>query len=122
MPPDLKEKTITALAVSAQLLTTRFNQLLSELNLTLPQYVLLSYLSTQSDAQTVTQITDALHANQPAISKTTQHLLAKNLVHSRQDSQDKRVRNIALSAAGKKAVATAQNSYQTEAQSIFLTW
>jgi hypothetical protein len=69
--PEKLKQVLTWIGVANQLTTTRFNQLMAESNLPLPQFSMLNHFSRDPKAHyTITQLVSAFQANQPAITKT----------------------------------------------------
>lgn len=121
--PEQLKQVLIWLGVTNQLTTTRFNQLMSESNLPLPQFAMLNHFSRDPQQQyTVTQLASAFQANQPAITKTVQHLISKGYLAVQVSQEDKRVKYHSITAAGLAAHQQAIDRILPDAQLIFAQW
>ncbi len=106
-----------------QLTTTRANRTLSELDLPLAQFGLLSHFSHNPEkGWTVTQLAKAMEMNQPAMTKTTQRLLKKGLIEKKQEHSDKRMKTFYIKKEGLKLVAETWKRFNPEFAWIFDDW
>jgi DNA-binding MarR family transcriptional regulator len=111
------------IGVVNQLNTTRFNQLMTEINLPLPQFTMLNHFSRNSQQNyTITQLASAFQANQPAITKTVQHLIKKGYLDVQVSQEDKRIKYHSITAAGLAAHQQAIARILPDAQLIFAEW
>lgn len=111
------------IGVANQLTTTRFNQLMSQSSLPLPQFTMLNHFSRDPQQQyTITQLASAFQANQPAITKTVQHLVNKDYLDVQVSQEDKRVKYHSITAAGLAAHQNAIDRILPDAQLIFSQW
>ncbi len=111
------------LGIVNQLTTTRFNQLMTESNLPLPQFTMLNHFSRNpQEGRTITRIASAFQANQPAITKTVQHLLKKGYLDVTVSQDDKRVKYHYITEAGLQAHQRAIACIIPDAQLIFTDW
>jgi DNA-binding MarR family transcriptional regulator len=109
--------------VANQLTTTRFNQLMTESNLPLPQFAMLNHFSRNpQQSYTITQLASAFQANQPATSKTVQHLIDKSYLDFQVSREDKRVKFHSITAVGLAAHQRAITKIKPDAQLIFAEW
>lgn len=109
--------------VANQLTTTRFNQLMSESNLPLPQFTMLNHFSRNpQQGYTVTQLALDFQANQPAMTKTVQHLIKKGYLKIQVSQEDRRVKYHYITAAGLEAHRKAIDRIIPDAQLIFSEW
>jgi DNA-binding MarR family transcriptional regulator len=111
------------IGVANQLTTTRFNQLMAESSLPLPQFAMLNHFSRNpQQAHTITQLALAFQANQPATSKTVQHLIDKGYLDFQVSREDKRVKFHTITAAGLAALQKAITQIKPDTQLIFAEW
>lgn len=109
--------------VANQLTTTRFNQLMSESNLPLPQFTMLNHFSRNpQQGYTVTQLALDFQANQPAMTKTVQHLIKKGYLKIQVSQEDRRVKYHYITAAGLKVHQQEIARIIPDAQLIFAEW
>lgn len=71
---------------------------------------------------TITQLASAFQANQPAMTKTVQHLLEKGYLDFQVSQEDKRVKFHSITAAGLAAQQQAIAQIEPDAQLIFEEW
>lgn len=106
-----------------QLTTTRFNQLMAESSLPLPQFTMLNHFSRDpQQGRTITQLASAFQANQPAITKTVQHLIKKGYLDVQVSQEDKRIKYHFITKAGLEAHQKAIARIIPDAQLIFAEW
>jgi DNA-binding MarR family transcriptional regulator len=111
------------IGVANQLTTTRFNQLMTESNLSLPQFAMLNHFSRNpQQSHTITQLASAFQANQPATSKTVQHLIEKGYLDFQVSQEDKRVKFHTITEAGLAALQKAITQIRPDTQLIFAEW
>ncbi|GAB4372162.1 MAG: hypothetical protein Kow00121_14220 [Elainellaceae cyanobacterium] len=121
--PEKLKQILIWIGVANQLTTTRFNQLMSENSLPLPQFTLLNHFSRHpQQGYTITQLTSAFQANQPAITKTVQHLIKKGYLNVQVSQEDKRVKYHFITKAGLEAHQKAIAHIIPDAQLIFAEW
>jgi DNA-binding MarR family transcriptional regulator len=121
--PEQLTQILIWIGVSNQLTTTRFNKLMSESNLPLPQFTMLNHFSRNPQQRhTITQLASAFQANQPAITKTVQHLIEKGYLDFQVSQEDKRVKFHSITAAGLEAHQQAIAQIIPDAQLIFAEW
>jgi DNA-binding MarR family transcriptional regulator len=121
--PEKLTQILIWIGVASQLTTTRFNQLMTEINLPLPQFAMLNYFSRDpQQTYTITQLASAFQANQPATSKTVQHLIDKGYLDVQVSRKDKRVKFHTITAAGLEALHKAITQIKPDAQLIFAEW
>lgn len=121
--PEQLRQVLTWIGVANQLTTTRLNQLIAESDLPLPQLTMLNHFSHDPQKRsTITQLTSAFQANQPAITKTVQHLVKKGYLEIQVSEADKRVKYHSITAAGLKAHRQAIARILPDAQLIFSDW
>jgi DNA-binding MarR family transcriptional regulator len=121
--PEQLTQILIWIGVSNQLTTTRFNKLMSESNLPLPQFTMLNHFSRNPQQRhTITQLASAFQANQPAITKTVQHLIEKGYLDFQVSQEDKRFKFHSITAAGLEAHQQAIAQIIPDAQLIFAEW
>lgn len=114
---------LTWIGVINQLTTTRFNQLMAESNLPLAQFTMLNHFSRHPQkSATITQLAAAFQANQPAITKTVQHLIKKGYLQVQVSQEDKRIKYHSITATGLVAHQQAIASMLPDAQLMFAEW
>jgi DNA-binding MarR family transcriptional regulator len=121
--PEKLKQVLIWIGVANQLTTTRFNQLMTESSLPLPQFTMLNHFSRDpGQGRTITQLASAFQANQPAITKTVQHLIKKCYLDVQVSQEDKRVKYHFITAAGLEAHQQAIACILPDAQLIFAEW
>jgi DNA-binding MarR family transcriptional regulator len=121
--PEKLRQILIWIGVSNHLMTTRFDRLMSESNLPLPQFTMLNHFSRDPQQRyTITQLAAAFQANQPAMTKTVQHLLEKGYLEFQVSQEDKRVKFHSITAAGLNAHQQAIARIEPDAQLIFAEW
>ncbi|MGB3135416.1 MAG: MarR family winged helix-turn-helix transcriptional regulator [Nodosilinea sp.] len=121
--PEQLKQILVWIGVANQLMTTRFNQLLNDSHLPLPQFTMLNHFSRDpAQGRTITQLASAFQANQPAITKTVQHLLKKGYLDMQISKEDRRVKYHYITAAGLKMHQEAISRIIPDAQIIFSEW
>jgi DNA-binding MarR family transcriptional regulator len=121
--PEKLRQILIWIGVANQLTTTRFDRLMTESNLPLPQFTMLNHFSRNPQQRyTITQLTSAFQANQPAMTKTVQHLLEKGYLDFQVSQEDKRVKFHSITAAGLEAHQKAIAQIEPDAQLIFAEW
>jgi DNA-binding MarR family transcriptional regulator len=121
--PEKLRQILIWIGVANQLTTTRFDRLTIARNLPLPQFTMLNHFSRDpQQPYTITQLTAAFQANQPAITKTVQHLLEKGYLDVEVSQEDKRVKFHSITAAGLEAHQKAIAQIEPDAQLIFSEW
>jgi DNA-binding MarR family transcriptional regulator len=117
------QEILTWVGTTNQLVTTRLNQLLADADLPLSQFILLNHFNQQpQQAYTVTQLTTAFQANQPAITKTIQSLVNKGYLSVEINPSDRRVRYHHLTTAGLEVCQVAIELLTPDLQLIFAEW
>ena len=121
--PEKLKQVLIWIGVANQLTTTRFNHLMSESNLPLPQFTILNHLSRNPQkSYTITQLASAFQANQPAITKTVQHLIKKGYLDVQVSKEDKRLKYLSITPIGLEAHQQAIACILPDAQLIFAEW
>lgn len=121
--PEKLKQILVWIGVANQLNTTRFNQLMSESSLPLPQFTMLNHFSRNPEqGHTITQLAAAFQANQPATTKTVQHLLKKGYLTVQGSQEDKRVKYHFVTQLGLEAHQKAIAHIIPDAQLIFAEW
>jgi DNA-binding MarR family transcriptional regulator len=121
--PEKLRQILIWIGVANQLTTTRFERLTIARNLPLPQFTMLNHFSRDPQQRhTITQLALAFQANQPAITKTVQHLIEKGYLNFQVSQEDKRVKFHSITAAGLEAHQQAIAQILPDAQLIFAEW
>jgi DNA-binding MarR family transcriptional regulator len=121
--PEKLQQMLVWIGVTNQLTTTRFNQMMAESNLPLPQFTMLNHFQRNpQQGHTITQLASAFQANQPAITKTVQHLVKKSYLDIQVSKEDKRVKYHFITKAGVEAHQKAIACISPDAQLIFAEW
>jgi DNA-binding MarR family transcriptional regulator len=121
--PEKLRQILIWIGVANQLTTTRFERLTIARNLPLPQFTMLNHFSRDPQQRhTITQLASAFQANQPAITKTVQHLIEKGYLNFQVSQEDKRVKFHSITAAGLEAHQQAISQILPDAQLIFAEW
>ncbi|TVQ23069.1 MAG: MarR family transcriptional regulator [Leptolyngbya sp. DLM2.Bin15] len=121
--PEKLTQILVWIGVANQLMTTRFNQYMADYDLPLPQFSMLNHFSRNpAEGCTITQLTAAFQANQPAITKTVQHLLKKGYLDVQVSESDRRVKYHYITEAGLQAHSQAISRILPDAQMIFADW
>lgn len=121
--PEKLQQVLVWIGVANQLTTTRFNQVMAESNLPLPQFTMLNHFRRNpQQGHTITQLASAFQANQPAITKTVQHLVKKGYLDIKMSKEDKRVKYHFITKAGLEAHQKAIAYILPDAQLIFAGW
>lgn len=82
---------------------------LSRLDLTMPQFSVLSILNTEG-AVPMTELSDRLHITKPAVTNLVDRLEENGFIKRRSDAKDRRVYLIEIEPKGKKFVAQMQTT------------
>ncbi len=102
-PIDDRFRVFNWIGIIHQLSTTRANQLLRDLPLPWPQFIVLSHLTKPSGQnRTVMQIASALQQNQPGVSKTLAALAERGAVVMEENPADARSKIIRLTPNGRQ--------------------
>ena len=102
-PIDSRFRIFNWVGIIHQLSTTRANQLLRDVPLPWPQFIVLSHLTKPSgQGRTVMQIASALQQNQPAVSKTLAALAARGAVTMQENPADARSKLVRLTPDGRQ--------------------
>ncbi|NJL51670.1 MAG: winged helix-turn-helix transcriptional regulator [Hydrococcus sp. SU_1_0] len=97
--------------------------MMAESNLPLPQFTMLNHFKRNpASGHTITQLAAAFQANQPAITKTVQHLVKKGYLDIQVSKEDKRVKYHFITEAGVEAHQKAIACILPDAQLIFAEW
>lgn len=97
---------------AARLLTRFYDAHLQRSGLRSTQFTMLAYLKTH-DAVAVGQLADWLIADKATVSHNLKPLERAGYVTMTPDARDRRVRNISLTAAGRKALAACETGWRT---------
>ena len=100
--PDEVERIVTQLAGAQQALHIRIARVLERVgDLSVPQFMVLHQIRRDpTTGWTITGLAEDLSANQPAISKTVQHLVRRDYLEPRPDRVDRRLKHHFITATG----------------------
>jgi DNA-binding MarR family transcriptional regulator len=102
--PDRRFRIINWIGIIDQLATTRGNRILRDHDLPLPQFILLNHFSHRPDeGKTTSGIARAMQQLPPAVTKTTQKLIAKGYLRESPSPEDARSKLLFLTARGRAA-------------------
>jgi DNA-binding MarR family transcriptional regulator len=102
----LDEQLCFALHAASRAMTAAYAPLLAELDLTYPQYVVMLVLW-EKDGDSVSKIGDRLYLDSATLTPLLKRLEAHELVVRKRSSEDERVVEVFLTAAGKRLRAKA---------------
>jgi DNA-binding MarR family transcriptional regulator len=121
--PEKLQQVLVWIGVANQLTTTRFNQVMAKSNLPLPQFIMLNHFRRDpQQGHTITQLVSAFQANQPAITKTVQHLVKKGYLDIQVSQEDKRIKYHFMTKAGLTVHQNAIDYILPDSQLIFAEW
>jgi DNA-binding MarR family transcriptional regulator len=121
--PDLRFRILNWVGIIDQLASNRANRTLRDLDLPLPQFILLNHFSHRPDeGRTVGGIARAMQQLPPAVTKTTQKLLAKGYLREAPSAEDARSKQLFLTARGKTAHGRAIAALLPEVLPAFADW
>ncbi len=117
------ERIFILIGIINQLANTRLNRVLSELDLPLAQFMLLTHFSNNPQkGWTVTQLAKVMEVNQPAMTKTTQRLLKKALLRVEPDKQDKRTKIFFVTDQGLKSLVKSWEKLSPDMEEFSAAW
>jgi DNA-binding MarR family transcriptional regulator len=106
-----------------QLSTTRASRALAELNLSMPQFVMLNHFSHRpQEANTVTGVASALQQPQPGITKTVQKLIVRKYLKSDPAPDDARSKMLTITAKGLEVHARAIAAFVPLFAEVYSGW
>lgn len=121
--PDQRFRIINWIGIIDQLATTSANRILRSHDLPLPQFVMLNHFSHRPDeARTVAGIARAMQQLLPAVTKTTQKLVAKGYLREAQNCEDARSKLLFLTARGAAAHRRAIAALVPALEPAFAGW
>lgn len=113
----------TALGITSQLYTTRMSQLLSNHDLTIPQFNLLNHLlRAGAKEHTISDLTAALEINQPGVTKIIKKLELLEVVSVKASSQDSRKKLVSITQTGAQVVQTVMMGIGPDVMTWFAEW
>lgn len=102
--PDPRFRIVNWIGIIDQLASTKANRVLRDHDLPLPQFVMLNHFSHRpEEARTVGGIARAMQQQLPAVTKTTQKLVAKGYLREAPSREDARSKHLFLTARGRTA-------------------
>lgn len=97
--PDLRFRIFNWVGIIDQLASNRANRALREQDLALPQFIMLNHFSHRpEEGKTVGGIARAMQQLPPAVTKTTQKLIAKGYLREAPSAEDARSKQLFLTA------------------------
>ncbi|WP_300297701.1 MarR family transcriptional regulator [Ferrovibrio sp.] len=121
--PDRRFRIVNWIGIIDQLASTKANRVLRGHDLPLPQFVILNHFSHRLDeGKTVGGIARAMQQLPPAVTKTTQKLLAKGYLREVQSTDDARSKLLFLTARGRTAHGKAIAALLPELAPAFAGW
>lgn len=121
--PDLRFRILNWVGIIDQLASNRANRVLRDLDLPLPQFIMLNHFSHRpEEGKTVGGIARAMQQLPPAVTKTTQKLLAKDYLRETPSPEDARSKQLFLTAKGKTAHGRAIAALVPEVVPAFADW
>jgi len=121
--PDLRFRILNWVGIIDQLASTKANRALRDHDLALPQFVMLNHFSHRpEEGKTVSGIARAMQQLPPAVTKTTQKLLAKGYLREAPSADDARSKQLFLTAKGKAAHGRAIAALLPEVVPAFAGW
>ena len=94
-------KLLTEIDMIAHMAKTEFERLLPA-GLTQAQFGVLNRITRLGMEETVSELAAAFQVTQPTMTSTLKKLLGKDLIIFRPDAKDKRIKRVAITAAGRK--------------------
>ncbi len=117
------QRIFVLIGIINQLASTRLNRVLSDLDLPMAQFYLLTHLShNPSLGWTVTELAEVMEVNQPAMTKTTQRLLKKSYLRVETDRKDKRIRYNFITNNGLEALTGAWGLLLPDMEDLQSCW
>lgn len=121
--PDQRFRIVNWIGIIDQLASTKGNRVLRQHDLPLPQFVMLNHFSHRPDeGKTASGIARAMQQLPPAVTKTTQKLLAKGYLREAPSPEDARSKLMFLTARGKAAHGRAIAALLPELAPAFAGW
>ena len=121
--PDRRFRIVNWIGIIDQLASTKANRVLRDHDLALPQFVMLNHFSHRPDeGKTVGGIARAMQQLPPAVTKTTQKLLAKGYLREAPSPEDARSKLLFLTAPGRAAHGKAVAALLPELTPAFAGW
>lgn len=117
------ERIFILIGIINQLANTRLNRVLSELDLPLAQFTLLTHFSNNPErGGTVTRLAKVMEVNQPAMTKTTQRLLKKQFLRVELDQKDKRKKTYFVTDLGLKSLTKSWEKLSPDLAGLSAIW
>jgi DNA-binding MarR family transcriptional regulator len=123
LAPDRRFRIVNWIGIIDQLATTKGNRVLRDHDLPLPQFIMLNHFSHRPDeGKTTSSIARAMQQLPPAVTKTTQKLIAKGYLREAPSAADARSKLLFLTARGKTAHGKAIAALLPELAPAFAGW
>ncbi|MBN1687723.1 MAG: MarR family transcriptional regulator [Candidatus Omnitrophica bacterium] len=105
-----KEKLIQSFREMHLVMSRLFNQLLGEVDLTFPQYVLLGHLST-AGSMTMTEASEKLYISKPAVTSLVDKLAEEKYLARKPHPEDRRAYHLTILQKGQETVKKFQETF-----------
>lgn len=117
------ERIFVLIGIIHQLATTRMNRALTELQLPMAQFSLLTHYSHHPEkGWTIGRLAEVMEVNQPAMSKTVQRLVSKGYLTMVQEHADKRIKTVYVTRAGLDILGQAWEKLAPDVMEISSAW
>lgn len=121
--PDLRFRILNWIGIIDQLASTQANRVLRDHDLPLPQFIMLNHFSHRpEEAKTVGGIARAMQQLLPAVTKTTQKLVAKGYLRETPSEEDARSKMLFVTARGRTAHGRAVAALLPAVTPAFAGW
>jgi DNA-binding MarR family transcriptional regulator len=103
---------------TSRVLTTLYNAHLRVTGMTMAQFTLLRNIAALSPAG-VTQIAEAMLMDRTSVTRLVEPLIKTGYLVSKSGESDRRVRNISITAAGRRAIEKSHEAWQNAQQELY---
>lgn len=118
-----EEEILVWCGVVTQLVRTRANRILADADIPYPLFVLLRHFCHDPDREwTVTQLTAAFETNQPGMTKRVRALVERDLLATRRDPEDARVRWLRVTPRGVRVRDALVKRLEPDRRQLFRGW
>lgn len=122
-PRDIRFRILTWIGIIEQLAATKAGRVLRDIDLSFPQFVMLSHFSHRPDeGKTVTEVARALQQPQPGVTKTIAKLCEGGYLEAQPNPEDGRSKTLFLTPAGKRAFRRAVDLFAPVLEPVFRDW
>lgn len=121
--PDRRFRIVNWIGIIDQLATTKANRVLRDHDLPMPQFIMLNHFSHRpEEGKTAAGIARAMQQLPPAVTKTTQKLVAKGYLREVASAQDARSKLLFVTARGRAAHGRAIAAVLPILEPAFADW